>query len=278
MLEKVARAVHRGSVAPLTILGFAACFLGSGARSPAPAQAAVQVSAPVEVKQPAPKLAKPSIPKDQAGLKVYRLARRAHGTKILVSTEDRWLWLVRGRDTLMSAPAAVGMGKDFSYDGKKWHFATPRGRRTVLSKKTDPIWTVPDWHYYEVAADEDLEMVRMVPGKKYTLSDGSYLEIRGDDVGRVNKFGNFWAIDPGLEIIFDGKIFIPPITSAQRRVPDALGPYALVLGDGYMIHGVHIYDKNSIGQAVSHGCVRVDNENLTYLYSKVPVGTPVYIF
>ena len=28
--------------------------------------------------------------------------------KLLVSTEDRWLWLVSGRDTLMSVPVAIG--------------------------------------------------------------------------------------------------------------------------------------------------------------------------
>ena len=34
-------------------------------------------------------------------------------------------------DTLLSAPIAVGVGTDFAYNGKKWNFSTPRGRRPV---------------------------------------------------------------------------------------------------------------------------------------------------
>jgi lipoprotein-anchoring transpeptidase ErfK/SrfK len=49
-----------------------------------------------------------------------------------------------------------------------------------------------------------------------------------------------------------------------------------LLGDGYALHGT---DKpSSIGQAVSHGCVRLRNEDIAYLYSIVPVGTPVFIY
>jgi lipoprotein-anchoring transpeptidase ErfK/SrfK len=33
-----------------------------------------------------------------------------------------------------------------------------------------------------------------------------------------------------------------------------------------------------VGQAVSHGCVRLRNEDIAQLYTMVPVGTPVYIY
>ena len=175
-------------------------------------------------------------------------------------------------------PFAVGMGKDFTFNGKKFHFNTPSGRRRVLSKSEAPVWTVPDWHYMERAAAEDHKLVYLKPDSKVELSDGTYLEVRGEDVGRVNHLGNFWAFDPGLEIMFDDKVFVPPITTNQRKVPDALGPYKLDMGDGYLIHGTHIYNEDSIGEAVSHGCVRLRNEDLIALYPLVPVGTPVYIF
>jgi len=45
---------------------------------------------------------------------------------------------------------------------------------------------------------------------------------------------------------------------------------------GYGIHGTD--EPNSIGHAASHGCVRLRNEDIAYLYSIVPVGTPVYIY
>lgn len=36
-------------------------------------------------------------------------------------------------------------------------------------------------------------------------------------------------------------------------------------------------DPSSIGQAVSHGCVRVPNDVITQLATSVPLGTPVAI-
>ena len=59
---------------------------------------------------------------------------------------------------------------------------------------------------------------------------------------------------------------------------DALGPYKLDMGDGYLIHGTHIYNEDSIGDAVSHGCVRMENSDLERLYYMVEPGTPVFIF
>jgi lipoprotein-anchoring transpeptidase ErfK/SrfK len=92
----------------------------------------------------------------------------------------------------------------------------------------------------------------------------------------VNQFGNFAPLTVGNEILFDGKIFIPPTTTAQRRVPGILGPYKLDMGDGYLIHGTD--RESSIGEAVSHGCVRMYNSDVERLYELVPVGTAVYIF
>ena len=217
------------------------------------------------------------MPADSDGVAVLRAADRIRGAKILVSTKQRWLWFVVAKDTLLSVPVAVGMNSDFVYEDKKFHFSTPIGRRKVLKKEEQPIWTVPEWHYMEKAKARDLELVRLRAGSKIELEDGSTLVVKGDQVGRVNQFGNFWAFTPGTEIVFDGKIFMPPFGTAQRRVPDALGPYKLDLGDGYLIHGTHVYNEESIGQAVSHGCVRMNNDDLTRLYELVAVGTVVEI-
>jgi len=77
---------------------------------------------------------------------------------------------------------------------------------------------------------------------------------------------------------FDGRLYIPPRNTEQRKVPDALGPYKLDTGEGYLIHGTHPYNEESVGEAVSHGCVRMGNEDLARLYPLVPRGTPVIIF
>jgi hypothetical protein len=217
-------------------------------------------------------------PSDIEGLAVYRAALKATGTRIVVSTEARWLWLIQGRDTVMSVPVAVGMGKDFEFQGNKYRFETPRGKLRVLDKVDNPLWTVPVWHYYEKATDRSLEVVFLKPNDQVMLEDSTFVVVQDNQVGRINRQGNFWPFDPGSEIVFDNKIFVPPLNTPQRRVPDALGPHAFKLGDGYMIHGTHEYDADSIGLAVSHGCVRMRNEDLVELYQEVPVGTAVYIY
>lgn len=239
----------------------------------APAIARAQDAGPAEETSQA--VARSTTPVNPA---VYRAAQAYRGTKILVSTNERRLRLVAGRDTLMDVSVGIGMGTNFEYEGRKFRFETPTGRRRVLAKATDPIWTVPDWHYMEKASYRGLELVRLEDGDEIELEDGSHLVVRDGQVGRVNHFGNFWAFRPGTEIIFDGKIFMPPFSTEQRKVPDALGPYKLDLGDGYLLHGTNPFNENTIGGAVSHGCVRLANEHIDRLYHLVETGTAVFIY
>jgi L,D-transpeptidase YbiS len=67
-----------------------------------------------------------------------------------------------------------------------------------------------------------------------------------------------------------------PSKESERLDPEMLGEYAMGFGDGYFIHGT-IYER-LLGVSVTHGCVRVGSEDLKKLYSKVKIGTPVYIF
>jgi len=197
--------------------------------------------------------------------------------EIRVSREQRELRYIVNGKVVLEAPVAVGSMEPFDYHGEHYDFQTPRGRRRVIAKKVNPRWVVPEWHYYQVAQEHGYKLVRLVDGERFTLGDGTQLVIRDGQVGRINLFGNFAAIEPGIEIIFDHTVFVPPLNTPQRSVPNALGPYALDLGDGYLIHGTHLYNENSIGGAVSHGCVRMHNADITRLFDMVPVGTPVYI-
>ena len=63
---------------------------------------------------------------------------------------------------------------------------------------------------------------------------------------------------------------------SERRDPNTLGDYALYIGDGYMIHGT-LYQRY-LGRSVTHGCVRLGDEDLDRVYHLTPVGTPVFIF
>jgi hypothetical protein len=267
---------------PLLILGVVLAVVGgiavAGGILPGPFAAAESMTVAIADEVLAPALAAPPAERTEPVAEPAAAPAEDQGRRLLVSTKSRRLWLVQGRDTLFRAPIAIGMGKNFEYQGRKYRFETPVGRRSVIAKQKDPLWTVPEWHYFEKATEKGLEAVRLEEGARILLGDSSYIVVQEGEVGRINQFGHFHAWTPGSEIIFDGKIFIPPLTSPQRRVPDALGPFKLDMGDGYLIHGTHVYNEESIGEAVSHGCIRMRNDDLIKLYPMVPRGTPVVIF
>ena len=55
-----------------------------------------------------------------------------------------------------------------------------------------------------------------------------------------------------------------------------LGDYALYLGDGFMIHGT-LYQRY-LGYNVTHGCIRLGDDDLEAVFQASPVGTPVLLF
>jgi hypothetical protein len=69
---------------------------------------------------------------------------------------------------------------------------------------------------------------------------------------------------------------IPPKDSPLRWEAGVLGDYAMDLGDSYMIHGT-IY-KRFLGMPVTHGCVRLNDEDLEVVFNTLNIGSKVYIF
>lgn len=70
---------------------------------------------------------------------------------------------------------------------------------------------------------------------------------------------------------------IPPANSPKRQQEAVLGEYSLNFGNGYMIHGT-LYGKADLGRSVTHGCVRLDDLDLEYVYENAPIGTKIFIF
>jgi len=69
---------------------------------------------------------------------------------------------------------------------------------------------------------------------------------------------------------------IPPENDPDRFVRDVLGKYALILGNGYKIHGTKW--KNLLGTHFTHGCVSLGDDDLDTVYKSVKIGTKVYIY
>ncbi|MEJ0097743.1 MAG: L,D-transpeptidase [Bauldia sp.] len=115
------------------------------------------------------------------------------------------------------------------------------------------------------------------------LGDGQALRY----IVGVGKARSQWA---GTSFI-DGKYVRPnwaPPASIKREQPDLpdviasgspanpMGAAAMTLSGGeYAIHGTNA--PNSIGGFVSHGCIRMYNQDIADLYDRVRVGTPVVV-
>lgn len=200
---------------------------------------------------------------------------------LVVSLSDHQLWYKRGNQILFTAPVATASGKELVGDGggQHWRFETPRGRLVVQSKDEDPAWVAPEWHYIEQAHKRGLGLVHLGRGESVAGRDGSIYAVQGGDVVRQYPDGHSEALPPpaeGHEIVVNGDLLVPPFGTTQRRYMGVLGTRRLDLGDGYGIHGTD--HPESVGHSVSHGCIRLRNEDIEQLYPMVPIGTPVYIY
>jgi len=197
--------------------------------------------------------------------------------RILISLAARTLTVVdSGGDTVRVARAAVGSGRTLSSVFRWWRFRTPKGAATVSAKEVNPVWIPPDWHYVEIANSHRLEVARLEYGKPIVLADGRVLTIVNDEVGVIVPGASFAPLPHREEIVFNGTLYIPPFGSANRKIEGELGGFRLLLTNGVGIHGTPY--KDSIGKAVTHGCIRLSDEDIKWLYDNVPVGTRVIIY
>lgn len=203
------------------------------------------------------------------------VAEKAGGFHLVVSLKDRHLWAIIGADTVLSAPVAVAKGTTLKYGKRAWTFETPRGVRTVLGKEADPVWQPPEWLYAETANEYDLKLGHLENGQRIKLGDGRILTMKDGEAGVVEN-GEWAALPTDEHIVFDNILYVPPLGSKNRKIDGELGKYRLNMGDGFLLHGTPY--KDSIGMAATHGCVRMRDEDIEWLYEHVPVGTKVYIY
>jgi hypothetical protein len=199
---------------------------------------------------------------------------------LVISLAENRLWYKQGDRTLFETRVASGSGKTLVKEGGGSHykFDTPRGRLVVQRKDLDPQWVPPDWHFMEQARKRGLGLARLNRGQDIPTSDGAVVTVVGNDVVKRYPDGRQVALEAqdGREIVVNGNIVIPPYGTNQRKYADVLGTHRLYLGDGYGLHGTN--NPASIGQSVSHGCIRLRNEDIAQLYEMVPLGTPVFIY
>ncbi|GJD89541.1 MULTISPECIES: L,D-transpeptidase [Methylobacterium] len=116
----------------------------------------------------------------------------------------------------------------------------------------------------------------------YVLGGGQALRY-GVGVGRP---GFTWGGVQTITMKREWPDWRPPATMLRRRpdlprymkggIENPLGARAMYLGGTiYRIHGSN--EPESIGTAVSSGCIRMTNEDVTDLYTRTKVGTKVIV-
>jgi hypothetical protein len=211
-----------------------------------------------------------------AGATALEASKRDQHLHVVVSLEDRKLWVVVGLDTVMEAPVAIGSGETLVFGERAWQFDTPKGIRTIRGKDSDPHWTPPEWHYAETASEYGLKVMQLQLNKPYQISGGRKIMFQDGEAGVLHPDSGFALLPLEEEIVFDRTLFIPPVGSKNRKVQGELGKYKLDTGGGVLMHGTP--HQNSIGKAATHGCLRLRDEDIEWLYQYVPVGTKVYIY
>ncbi|NUQ21018.1 MAG: L,D-transpeptidase, partial [Gemmatimonadaceae bacterium] len=197
-------------------------------------------------------------------VRVRLAAARARTMRVVVSVAQRKLWVIDGGDTLRTAPVAVGMGRLLEYGGHRWTFATPRGVRTIIGKQAAPKWRPPEWAYAEVARENHLKLARLPAKGSVKLRDGRRLLVRDGLVGVMMPDG-FAPLPVDEHIVFDSTLFVPPLGTQNRAIDGELGDYQLDMGNGYLLHGTS--RAASIGRATTHGCVRLFDVDLEWLFT-----------
>jgi L,D-transpeptidase YbiS len=209
----------------------------------------------------------------------------------------KWRWLI----FVLAACALVmlvleGMGYWFAFrkqptaeeeQGKKKTAQKLQAENTSLRKKIAAL--APKGMY--VVIDTAGNRVYLRKGdqllKSMLASCGSGNVLEDPVGGRTWTFdtprGNFriqskitrpvW-IKPDWAFIEDGEAI--PSNFSERAEPGMMGEYALGIGQGYFIHGT-LYTR-LLGRNVSHGCVRLGDQDLQDLVNSIGIGTQVFIF
>jgi L,D-transpeptidase YbiS len=123
--------------------------------------------------------------------------------------------------------------------------------------------------------------------KKDKCSTGSYILLKNGDQQKwmfKTPKGEFsirskttspvWK-KPDWAFVEEG-LPVPSANHSSRYEYGVLGDYALNLGQGYLIHGT-LYQRY-LGLPVTHGCIRLNDENLELVYKSLAVGSKVYIY
>lgn len=167
-------------------------------------------------------------------------------------------------------PYLEKLDKDLAAIDKKMAVYLPKGPYLIINTSANQFRLM-----------EDGEQIR-----EGMCSTGSYTVLQSDKKQWIFKTprGMFKILNkvkdpvwkkPDWAFVEEG-LPIPSANHPSRYEYGVLGDYSMILGDGYMIHGT-LY-KRFLGMPVTHGCVRMGDDDLEAVFNTMQIGSKVYIY
>lgn len=167
--------------------------------------------------------------------------------------------------------AHIKMEKEADKLAKRMEASIPRGAYIVINTTTNTFYlynkrelvregSCSTGSYVKLVKEDEREWMFKTPK--------GIFRIQGKVTDPVWRKPDWAFIEEGLPV--------PPAGHSSRFEYGVLGDYALSLGDGYLIHGT-LYQR-FLGMPVTHGCVRLGDDDLEIVYRTLPVGAKVFIF
>lgn len=158
----------------------------------------------------------------------------------------------------------------------------PASQAEKLDIKPEGVYVVVDTHANRLRVYKDGELLR-----EAICSTGSGTILRDPRNGKTWTFDTPYGerkvlrksrdpiwYKPDWAFIEEGQL--PPKNPAERADDISLGKYGLYMGDGYIIHGTIF--QSLLGRSLTHGCVRLGDADLEYVFQTVPVGSRVFLY
>jgi lipoprotein-anchoring transpeptidase ErfK/SrfK len=169
----------------------------------------------------------------------------------------------QGKNGIARAEAALTRKKIRALVPKGYYIVVDSGRNVLLLKRGDDVVR------RAVVSCGSGSILEEPGGKRQWIFDTP----RGEFQVKSKLLSPTW-IKPDWAFIEEGQK--PPEKREERMESGVLGDYALGFGEGFFIHGT-LYTR-LLGRSVTHGCIRVGDDDLKAIYEAASIGTKIFIY
>lgn len=202
------------------------------------------------------------------------------------ASRDRWMRRLRYFLITLGCVAfggAVFAGFVASRGGYYSQLETlPALEASKLEIRPEGVYVVVDTHANKLRVYKDGQLLR-----EAICSTGSGTVLKDPRNGKTWVFDTPYGerkvlrktrdpiwYKPDWAFIEEGQL--PPRNPADRVDDISLGKYGLYMGDGYIIHGTIF--QSLLGRRLTHGCVRLGDADLEFVFENVPLGSRVFLY